>query len=257
MRFEYADGRMPVAMAKAGATYYLTYDQVGSLRVVADSSGTVVKRIDYDSFGNIVGDTNPTFTVPFGFAGGLHDRDTGLIRFGFRDYDPDVGRWLAKDPIGFKGGDVDLFGYCLNDSVNLMDRLGLFNPAKGLSSAVNAFNAARLYRSGMVKLAAAAGLTETGVGAPAGLGSALLGAWNLYSATKAQERALQQWKEALQEDWSDATWRNLLGVLPFGQYFDDPCEPTLQEFFREKYERLTEKKEALWEFISEVGTMGW
>jgi len=54
MRFLYADGRMPVAMEKGGATYYLTYDQVGSLRAVADASGNVVKRIDYDSFGNII-----------------------------------------------------------------------------------------------------------------------------------------------------------------------------------------------------------
>ena len=53
MKFEYADGRTPAAMTKSGLTYYLTYDQVGSLRVVADVSGNMLKRIDYDSFGNI------------------------------------------------------------------------------------------------------------------------------------------------------------------------------------------------------------
>ena len=125
MRFEYADGRMPVAMTKAGTTYYLTYDQVGSLRLVTDSAGTVVKQVDYDSFGNIINDTNPSFSVPFGFAGGLYDRDSGLVRFGFRDYDPDTGRWTAKDPIGFAGGDVDLYGYCINDPVNVVDSMGL------------------------------------------------------------------------------------------------------------------------------------
>ncbi len=52
MRFEYADGRMPVAVTKGGSTYYLTYNQVGSLRLVADISGNVVKLIDYDSFGS-------------------------------------------------------------------------------------------------------------------------------------------------------------------------------------------------------------
>jgi RHS repeat-associated protein len=125
-RFEYADDRMPVAVATGGETYYLTYDQVGSLRVVADSAGVVVKRIDYDSFGNIIADTDETFKVPLGFAGGLHDRDTGLVRFGFRDYDADVGRWTAKDPIFFEGGDTDLYGYVLNDPVNLIDPKGLF-----------------------------------------------------------------------------------------------------------------------------------
>ena len=74
IRFEYADDRMPVIMTKGGSTYYLTYDQVGSLRVVADVSGNVVKRIDYDSFGNIIDDSNPSFEVLFGFAGGLNDR---------------------------------------------------------------------------------------------------------------------------------------------------------------------------------------
>jgi RHS repeat-associated protein len=55
----------------------------------------------------------------------LHDRDTGLVRFGFRDFDTDIGRWTAKDPILFAGGDTDLYGYCLNDPVNLLDPFGL------------------------------------------------------------------------------------------------------------------------------------
>ena len=125
MRFEYADARMPAAMTKGGTTYYLTYDQVGSLRVVSDASGNVVKRIDYDSFGSIMNDTNPSFSVPFGFAGGLYDPDTGIVRFGFRDYDPEVGRWTAKDPIGFAGGDADLYGYVANNPVNWVDPSGL------------------------------------------------------------------------------------------------------------------------------------
>jgi len=125
MRFEYADGRMPVAMTKGGITYCLTYDQVRSLRLVADAAGNVVKRVDYDSFGNIITDTDPSFAIPFGFAGGLHDRDTGLVRFGFRDYDPDTGRWTAKDPILFAGGDTDFYGYCLGDPINWVDPFGL------------------------------------------------------------------------------------------------------------------------------------
>ena len=125
MRFQYADGRMPVAMTKAGSTYYLAYDQVGSLRVVADHLGNVVKQITYDTFGNIITDTNPLFEIPFAFAGGLYDPDTGLIRFGFRDYDPEIGRWTAKDPIFFAGGDTDLFGYVMNDPVNWVDPGGL------------------------------------------------------------------------------------------------------------------------------------
>ena len=125
MRFQYADGRIPYAMIRSGSTYYMTYDQVGSLRLVADANGNVVKRIDYDSFGNVISDTDSSFEIPFGFAGGLYDGDTGLVRFGYRDYDPDIGRWTAKDPIFFAGGDTDLYGYCVNDPVNLVDVHGL------------------------------------------------------------------------------------------------------------------------------------
>ncbi|WP_419657892.1 putative membrane protein with YD repeats [Desulfosarcina variabilis str. Montpellier] len=133
-RFEYADARIPVAMIQGGVTYYLAYDQVGSLRTVTDGSGNVVKRIDYDSFGNILADTDSSFAIPFGFAGGLHDRDTGLVRFGYRDYDPDTGRWTAKDPIGFAGGDTDLFGYAQNDPVNSIDPFGLVDFGQALRS---------------------------------------------------------------------------------------------------------------------------
>ena len=67
----------------------------------------------------MVVDTNPGFQ-PSGFAGGLYDPDTGLVRFGARDYDPDVGRWTAVDPILFAGGDTNLYGYVLNDPVNMI-----------------------------------------------------------------------------------------------------------------------------------------
>ncbi|MGD9245789.1 MAG: RHS repeat-associated core domain-containing protein, partial [Desulfobacterales bacterium] len=135
-RFEYADGRMPVAMTRGGSNYYLTYDQIGSLKIVADASGNVLKRVNYDSFGNIINDTNPTFEIPFGFAGGLHDMDTGLVRFGNRDYDPDIGRWTAKDPILFEGGNTDLYGYCLSDPVNLVDPEGKFGLAGAAFGAI-------------------------------------------------------------------------------------------------------------------------
>jgi len=75
-------------------------------------------------FGNLISDTNPGFQ-PFGFAGGLYDSDTGLTRFGARDYDPETGSWTIKDPIRFDGGDTNLYGYVLNDPVNLYDPLGL------------------------------------------------------------------------------------------------------------------------------------
>jgi RHS repeat-associated protein len=112
-------------MIKSGVTYRIITDHLGSPRVVIDAAtGVVAQRMDYDEFGRVTQDTNPGFQ-PFGFAGGIYDRDTGLIRFGARDYDPLTGKWTAKDPIGFAGGDSNLFGYVGNNPVNWIDPLGL------------------------------------------------------------------------------------------------------------------------------------
>ena len=48
------------------------------------------------------------------------------MRFGYRDYAPGIGRWTAKDPIFFAGGDTNLYGYCLNDPIDWVDPEGLF-----------------------------------------------------------------------------------------------------------------------------------
>jgi len=69
-------------------------------------------------------DLNPGF-VPFAFAGGIYDKDTGLVRFGLRDYDPEVGRWTSKDPILFDSGDSNIYMYVKNDPINWIDFLGL------------------------------------------------------------------------------------------------------------------------------------
>jgi RHS repeat-associated protein len=113
-RFIYADKiNVPAYMMKGGRTYRIISDHLGSPRLVIDSqTGGVAQRISYDVWGNITDDTNPGFQ-PFGFAGGIHDQHTGLVRFGARDYDPVTARWTNKDPISFAGGDANLYGYVL------------------------------------------------------------------------------------------------------------------------------------------------
>lgn len=95
--------------------------------------------MDYDEFGTVILDTNPGFQ-PFGFAGGLYDRDTGLTRFGERDYDPETSRWTAKDSIKFEGG-LNFYSYVLNDPVNKIDPSGLFELTVGGQLATAAINA--------------------------------------------------------------------------------------------------------------------
>jgi RHS repeat-associated protein len=87
------------------------------------STGALVQRLDYDEFGRVTLDSNPG-AQPFGFAGGIYDADTGLVRFGARDYDAEAGRWTGKDPVRFAGSPVNLFDY-LDDPVNSIDLTGL------------------------------------------------------------------------------------------------------------------------------------
>jgi RHS repeat-associated protein len=115
---------VPEYMVTAEGTFRILTDHLGSPRLVVNAStGAVAQRVDYDEWGGVLADSAPGFQ-PFGFAGGLYDRDTGLVRFGARDYDPSVGRWTAKDPIRFGGG-MNLYAYVDSDPVNGTDPFGL------------------------------------------------------------------------------------------------------------------------------------
>lgn len=124
-RFVYASRpNVPDLLIKSGKTFRILSDHLGSPRLVVDvATGEAVQRLDYDAFGQVTLDTNPGFQ-PFGFAGGLYDRDTGLLRFGARDYDPETGTWTAKDPARFEGADSNLYAYVMSDPVNQIDLLG-------------------------------------------------------------------------------------------------------------------------------------
>jgi len=124
-RFVYGDrGNVPSMMVTASQAYRIVSDVRGSVRLVVNvDSGAIVQRLDYDEFGRVLTDTNPGFQ-PFGFAGGLYDADTGLVRFGARDYDAYTGRWTARDPALFGGGQANLYAYVHNDPINYVDITG-------------------------------------------------------------------------------------------------------------------------------------
>ncbi len=126
----------------------MTSDHLGSPRTISDENGNVIKAVEYDSFGNVISDSNPIFEIPFGFAGGLKDSGTNLLRFGYRDYSPEIGRWTARDPIGFAGGDTNLYGYVASDPVNWVDPDGLVSVQPGGNGILGNIAGGRAVRSG-------------------------------------------------------------------------------------------------------------
>jgi RHS repeat-associated protein len=98
----------------------LVVNQVGTVQAVVDvATGEVVQRLEHDEFGRVLFDSNP-WLQPFGFAGGLVDADTRLVRFGARDYEAVAGRWTARDPVRFVGGN-NSYLYLANEPVNRSD----------------------------------------------------------------------------------------------------------------------------------------
>src|SRR5574337_1435992 len=126
-RFVYGTkANVPDYLIKGGVTYRIVSDHLGSPRLVINTAdGAVAQQVDYDEFGNVLTDTHPGFQ-PFGFAGGLYDGDTGLVRFGARDYDAETGRWTTNDPIRFGGGDTNMYAYVGVNPINRVDPLGLY-----------------------------------------------------------------------------------------------------------------------------------
>jgi RHS repeat-associated protein len=101
-------------------------DHQGTIRQIADNSGTLLNQIDYDSYGNITGQSNPSVTFRFGYTGREWDGETGQYYYRARYYDPQVGQFISQDPIGFSAGDANLYRYVGNSPTNYIDPTGLF-----------------------------------------------------------------------------------------------------------------------------------
>jgi RHS repeat-associated protein len=115
----------PDYMLSDGQIYRFMSDHLGSPRLIVNANtGHIQQEIMYDEFGRVLNDTNPGFQ-PFGFAGGHYDPDTSLVRFGARDYDAEIGRWVSKDLLRFFGAQKNLYLYINNDPINLTDKSGL------------------------------------------------------------------------------------------------------------------------------------
>ena len=106
------------------ADYSYTRDHLGSVREVVGSDGTTVaSRTSYDPWGKSTG-TGAGALADFGFTGHYFDRPTGLDLTRHRGYDPGLGRWLSRDPIGLRAG-TNVYGYVDQNPILFIDSTGL------------------------------------------------------------------------------------------------------------------------------------
>jgi RHS repeat-associated protein len=115
-------------------TVHVTYDanfNITSIVTATAQVPTVVERFQYDTYGRRdVMSATWTFIVDgyafrHGFAGGKLDLLTGRTHFRNRDYDPTLGRWIARDPIGYEGSPYNLYEYVEGNPLRYTDPTGL------------------------------------------------------------------------------------------------------------------------------------
>ncbi len=114
----------PLLIQKNGIPYYYHADGLGSIAALTDPQQNVVESYRYTAYG-VTTKTGDIVNNNFRYTGREFDPEIGIYYYRARYYDPGVGRFITKDPIGFAGG-VNLYGYVGNNPVNTTDPLGLF-----------------------------------------------------------------------------------------------------------------------------------
>lgn len=177
LRHRYVYGtqvHVPDLLVHADTVYRLITDHLGSVRaLVRVSDGEVAQRIHYDSWGVRTFDMNPGWQS-LGFAGGLTDTSTGLVRFGARDYEPPTGRWTQKDPEGVGALDANVYAYVHSRPISLIDTHGA-----AVTTPMGPKNRLPLER--IYQLSACTGRKVAASIAPGGLGAEVERFWYLYT----------------------------------------------------------------------------
>ena len=111
----------------AGQVVWTLGDNQGTIKdlaVMESGVTSVANHRVYDSFGNLVSQTNSAVDCLFGYTGRPLDSATGLQNNLNRWYDAAVGQWASEDPEGFAAGQTNLYAYCGNSPTNASDPSG-------------------------------------------------------------------------------------------------------------------------------------
>jgi RHS repeat-associated protein len=119
----YGPGGMPVEQIDASnVVAYLHRDQLGSVRVLTDSTKATTGTYTQDAYGKETSHTGSA-TTPLRYAGQYRDAESGNYWMRARTYDPATGSFLTRDPIESTTGSA--YGYAGGSPVNAVDPSGL------------------------------------------------------------------------------------------------------------------------------------
>ena len=105
--------------------FFPSYDANGNITDLVDTNGTVVAHYEYDPYGNTIAKSgDQADTNPFRFSSKYRDGETGFYYYGYRYYNPELGRWLSRDPIGEMGG-ANIYVFVANCPLCFIDPHGL------------------------------------------------------------------------------------------------------------------------------------
>ncbi len=109
-------------------TFYYHYNHRGDVIAVSAHNGSIVFKADYDAYGKPITDNwQPItgFSPRYTFSTKRFFKELGLYYYGYRWYLPELGRWTTPDRIGYKGGTYNLYMFCANTVVTVVDKYGL------------------------------------------------------------------------------------------------------------------------------------
>jgi RHS repeat-associated protein len=112
-----------VDAAGSNTVWHLS-DRLGSVRQLVTPDGTVLDALTYDSYGNILDETNPENGDRFKYTGREYDPILGMYYYRARYYAPGIGSFTSEDPLGFAGGDTNPYRYVHNRPTNAIDPTG-------------------------------------------------------------------------------------------------------------------------------------
>lgn len=110
-----------LALERSNSYYFFHQDGLNSVSAITDASRNVVQSYSYDSYGLPTPSTINGIRNGYAYTGREWDKEAGLYFYRARYYDPMEGRFISKDPIGFKGDNINLFAYVQNEPVNWID----------------------------------------------------------------------------------------------------------------------------------------